>query len=444
VTRIERLLLTWVKADADERTPLLWAFLYFFCLLCGYYMLRPVRDEMAIEGGVRHLPWMMTGTFLTLLIATPVFGYVSSRWPRVRLLLSIYGFFALHLGLFFLAMTSQWHPEWVARVFFVWLSVFNLFVVSVFWSFMADLFKPEQGARLFPVIAAGGSLGAIAGPILAAGMTYVLPIAALMLGAIAWLIACALCIIRLDRWSRRQPAHRAQHQETALGGSMWAGIRLVWSSPYLLGICAYLFLLTMSATVLYLEQAAVIAREIPSAEVRTRLFAGLDVTVNLLTFATQLWLTNRLVLRFGLAAALLVLPAASAIGFSVIGLAQILPLFLVFTVIRRVGEYAIAKPAREVLFTVVSREEKYKAKNFIDTAVSRGGDASTGWAVSGLKALGAGTAQLAWAIVPIMLVWAWVGWLLGRREASLQRERSVTGYGASSDDDVPERQNRLS
>ncbi|HSN03873.1 MAG TPA: hypothetical protein VLS44_02755, partial [Nitrospira sp.] len=139
----------WIKVEADERVPLSWSFAYFFCLLCGYYILRPVRDEMAIEGGVQHLPWMMTGTFLTLLVATPLFGFVSARCSRARLLLSVYLFFITHLLCFFVAMTIQWHPEWVARVFFVWLSVFNLFVVSVFWSFMADMFSPEQGVRLF-------------------------------------------------------------------------------------------------------------------------------------------------------------------------------------------------------------------------------------------------------------------------------------------------------
>ena len=150
----------WVQVEDAEQQPLLWSFAYFFCLLCGYYMLRPVRDEMAIEGGVQHLPWMMTGTFLTLLLATPLFGFVSGRYSRVRLLLSVYLFFIAHLVGFFVAMTGHWHPEWIARVFFVWLSVFNLFVVSVFWSLMADVFAPEQGKRLFGVIAAGGSTGA--------------------------------------------------------------------------------------------------------------------------------------------------------------------------------------------------------------------------------------------------------------------------------------------
>ncbi len=416
-------LLKWVKAEAGERTPLGWSFLYFFCLLCGYYMLRPVRDEMAIEGGVQHLPWMMTGTFLTLLVATPVFGFLSSKLPRVRLLLSVYGFFAAHLVLFFILMNNQWHPEWVARVFFVWLSVFNLFVVSVFWSFLADVFTPEQGGRLFSVIAAGGSTGAIIGPVLTTGVTYVMPIPMLMVIAALWLMACGVCIYRLDRWAKHHAAHGMRHGAESLGGSMWAGVRLAAASPYLLGICIYLFLLTMSATVLYLEQTALISREITSPETRTRLFAGIDLVVNVLTFVTQVWVTNRLVLRFGLVAALLFLPVISALGFLAIGLSQALELFLCFTVLRRVGEYAISKPAREVLFTVVSREEKYKAKNFIDTALSRGGDASTGWVVSGVKALGATTAQLAWLVVPAMLLWGWIGWTLARREAGLQREK---------------------
>ncbi|MCS6285181.1 MAG: MFS transporter [Nitrospira sp.] len=411
----------WVNVEAGERVPLLWSFFYFFCLLCGYYMLRPVRDEMAIEGGVQHLPWMMTGTFLSLLLATPLFGLLSARLPRARLMLSVYAFFIGHLLLFFAAMKAQWHPEWIARAFFVWLSVFNLFVVSVFWSFMADVFSPAQGVRLFGVIAAGGSTGAIAGPVLTTGVTYLFPVPSLMLVSAGWLAICGICIYRLDRWAAAHSAHGNATGEVPLGGSMWAGIRAVAASPYLLGICAYLFLLTMSATVLYMEQAALVGREIPSPEARTRLFAGLDFIVNVLTFVMQVWVTNRLVVRFGLGAALLVLPLVTAAGFAAIVVSPLLPVFLTLTVARRVGEYAIAKPAREVLFTVLNREDKYKAKNFIDTAVSRGGDASTGWLVSGVKALGATTGMMAGALVPLMLVWGWIGWRLGRQEAELQR-----------------------
>lgn len=410
-------------ADAEEVRPLCWSFLYFFCLLCGYYILRPVRDEMAIEGGVQHLPWMMTATFLTLLVATPLFGYVSARISRDRLLLAVYAFFASHLVGFFLLMSGQVAPHWVARVFFVWLSVFNLFVVSIFWSLMADIFSPEQGTRLFSIIAAGGSTGAMVGPLVTSGLTYLVPIPALMLVSAALLGACWLCIRALDRWSKQQPRSSVERPGEAMGGSMWAGMRLTLSSPYLLGISGYLFFLTTTATFLYLEQTRLIAEQIASPEGRTRLFAVMDLAVNVMTFLTQFFMTAPMISRFGFASALMLLPAASAIGFMVIGLTPVLLALIMFTIVRRVGEYAIAKPAREVLFTVVGREEKYKAKNFIDTAVSRGGDAATGWIVSAVKAVGISAPQMAWALVPMACLWAWLGAILARQE---ERKRQAS------------------
>ena len=412
-------------AESDEVVPLTWAFLYFFCLLCGYYMLRPVRDEMAIEGGVQHLPWMMTGTFVTLLAVTPLFGYLSARVPRYRLLLTVYLFFAANLVGFCVVMMSHIMPEWAARVFFVWLSVFNLFVVSVFWSFMADLFAPEQGARLFAAIAAGGSMGAMTGPLLTTGLTYVVPIPALMLISASFLVTCCFCIHQLDRWAQRHSTAQVRQQGEPIGGSIWAGIRLAVTSPYLLGICLYLLCLTTTATFLYLEQTRLIGAQISSPEARTRLFAIVDIAVNVITFITQVCVTSRLISAFGLASALVFLPVVSAVGFSTIGLMPVLVVFILFTVARRVGEYAISKPAREVLFTVVSREEKYKAKNFIDTAISRGGDAATGWIVNGVKAFGATTTQLAWFLVPITILWGWLGWSLAQREEKLRIDEKV-------------------
>ncbi len=420
MTTLRRAIQSLTDAESEEVVPLTWAFLYFFCLLCGYYILRPVRDEMAIEGGVQHLPWMMTGTFVTLLAATPLFGTLSARVPRYRLLLTVYLFFGANLVGFFLLMKSHITPEWAARVFFVWLSVFNLFVVSVFWSFMADLFTPEQGARLFGVIAAGGSTGAMTGPLLTTGLTYVVPVATLMLISAAFLAACCLCIHQLDRWAQRHPMAQVRQQGEPIGGSIWAGIRLAFTSPYLMGICLYLFCLTTTATFLYLEQTRLVGAQIPSPEARTRLFAIVDLAVNVITFMTQVFVTSRMISAFGLASALVFVPLVSAIGFSTIGLMPMLVVFILFTVMRRVGEYAISKPAREVLFTVVSREEKYKAKNFIDTAVSRGGDAATGWVVNGVKALGATTTQLAWFLVPITLLWGWLGWSLAKQEEKLK------------------------
>ena len=403
-------------ADSEEVRPLCWSFLYFFCLLCGYYILRPVRDEMAIEGGVQHLPWMMTATFLTLLVATPLFGYVSARVARDRLLLAVYAFFASHLVGFFLLMSGHVAPQWIARAFFVWLSVYNLFVVSVFWSFMADIFRPEQGARLFSIIAAGGSTGAMVGPLLTTGLTDLVPGPALMLVSAGLLGACWFCIRALDRWSNQHARPSFERTGDAIGGSMWAGMRLSVSSPYLLGICAYLFFLTTTATFLYLEQTRLVGEQFGSAQARTRLFAVVDLAVNIMTFLMQLFMTGPMISRFGFASALILLPAASIFGFAMIGLMPVLLTFILFTIVRRVSEYAVAKPAREVLFTVVGREEKYKAKNFIDTAVSRGGDAATGWIVNGVKAMGISATQIAWALIPLACVWAWLGWLLARQE----------------------------
>jgi len=403
-------------AKREELVPLAWAFAYFFCLLCGYSILRPVRDEMAIEGGLKHLPWMMTATFLTMLAATPLFGWLSARCSRYRLLLTVYAFFIANLLAFYVLMMSHLYPEWVARSFFVWLSVMNLFIVSVFWSFMADLFTPEQGARLFGVIAAGGSSGALVGPLITTGLTFIVPVPVLMLASMLFLTLCLGCVYRLDRWGREQSAHHQSRPGDPLRGSFLAGIRLTMSSPYLLGICGYLAFLTMTATFLYLEQTRLVSEYLDQPEARTRLFSSLDFTTGLLTWLTQIFVTTRVISRFGLVAPLLFLPVISLIGFLGIALWPTLGVYVVFSVLRRVGEYALSKPAREVLFTVVSREEKYKAKNFIDTAISRGGDASTGWLVTGVRALGVTTAHIALACVPLMIAWAWLATVLAREE----------------------------
>ena len=412
----------YLGAEREELVPLAWAFAYFFCLLCGYSILRPVRDEMAIEGGLRNLPWMMTATFLTMLCVTPLFGWLSACCSRYRLLLTVYTVFITNLVAFYAVMTSQVSPEWVARGFFVWLSVFNLFIVSVFWSFMADLFTPEQGARLFGVIAAGGSSGALLGPLVTTGLTFLFPVPVLMLASSLFLIACLGCVYRLERWGRTRSGHHRAQRGEPLHGSVLAGIRLTFSSPYLLGICGYLSILTMTATFLYLEQTRLVSEYFDQPEARTRLFSSVDFLTGLLTWLTQMFVTHRVISRFGLVAPLLFLPLISLVGFLGIALWPTLALYVLFSVLRRVGEYALSKPAREVLFTVVSREEKYKAKNFIDTAISRGGDASTAWMVTGLKTLGATTTHIAWALVPMMGLWAWLARVLVREE----KRRSVS------------------
>jgi AAA family ATP:ADP antiporter len=410
-----------VQVRREEIAAMLWSFSYFFWLLCSYYVLRPVRDEMGIQGGVGNLPWLFTGTFLAMVAAVPLFGWVSSRFARSKLLPIIYLFFAANVLLFYAALESGIAPARTAQAFFIWVSVFNLFVVSVFWSFMADLFRNEQARRLYGFISAGGSTGALTGPIITAmlapaiGPANLLPLSAVML------LAAVLCIYRLGAWSDRNPVDPSVGKSAdAIGGSMFSGVTLALKSPYLLGICLYVVLGTLLGTFLYFHQANIIAVDVPSSGERTALFAKIDFAVNVLTFICQLFVVGRLIGRFGVGFALTLLPIVAVAGFFAIGLMPTLTVLVVFQVIRRAGEYAIARPAREILFTVLNREEKYKSKNFIDTVVFRGGDAVSGWLFEGLRMIGLGFAGIAFAAVPIAVLWAGTGWWLGRNQDELR------------------------
>ena len=414
-TAVGRLL----RLEPDEVAPVLWSALYYFSLLAGYYVLRPVRDAMGIAGGVGNLQWLFTATFLVMLAAVPAFGWAAARLPRRRLLPAVYLFFVANLLIFFLLFQAGTGRAWVARAFFVWLSVFNLFVVSVFWSFMADIFTPAQGRRLFGPIAAGGSAGAIAGPGVTAvlaeavGPVNLLPVAAGFLGV------ALVCIARLNAWAA------AGADAQAVGGGMWEGVREVAASRYLLGICAFLWLFTSLSTFLYFQQAHIVAAALPDAAGRTRLFAAMDLATNGLTVIAQVLLTARIVGWLGVGRALAALPAVVAVGFGALAAAPVLPMLVVFQVLRRAGNFALTKPAREMLFTVVDRRAKYKAKNFVDTVVYRGGDALSGWFFAGLTALGLGVSAIAWAAVPIAVIWLYTGLLLGRRYASMTKLAEV-------------------
>jgi AAA family ATP:ADP antiporter len=405
----------------SERAAVLWAFVYFFCLLSGYYILRPVRDEMGIQGGIANLPLLFTATFLVMLAVVPVFGWLSARYPRRVMLPAVYLFFAANLIVFYGAFQIPALRPVLARVFFVWLSVFNLFVVAVFWSFMVDLFTDEQGKRLFGFIAAGGTGGAIAGPAVTAGLATTLGPVNLLLVSAALLAVTLICIKRLNAWSGREGGRQtaaARSAGEALGGSMWAGLRDVLRSPYLIGICLYLLCYTTLSTLLYLEMVRLVAAEYPVPGERTRLFATLDLAVNLLTLAIQVLLTARILGRFGVTATLALLPAFAVLGFAVLGIVPLLAVLIVFGAIRRAGEFALSKPAREILYTVVPREQKYKAKSVIDTLVYRGGDMLSSWLVSALRAMGLGLSALSFAAIPLAIAWTLIAVWLGRRYQS--------------------------
>ncbi|MBA3034182.1 MAG: MFS transporter [Gammaproteobacteria bacterium] len=421
---MQQRLMKWLKLEPGEGVAVAWAFAYFFLLLASYYILRPLRDEMGIAGGIAKLPWLFTGTFIAMLAAVPLFGYITARLPRQRFLPLVYGFFILNLLLFYAAFQVEGWREVMARTFFIWASVFNLFVVSVFWSFMVDLFSSAQGKRLFGLIAAGGTAGAITGPTLTALLVVpVGPINLLLLSALL-LAGAVLCIRQLSQWSEQKATAPTQEHHEPLGGSIFAGLTLIVRSPYLLGVALFMLLFTTLATFLYFEQAHIVAQSFNSSAERTRFFALLDLAVNTLTVLTQVLITSRLLTRLGVARTLALVPLLSAFGFALLALTPVLAALAGFQILRRAGEYAITRPAREMLYTVVDRETKYKAKNALDTVVYRGGDALAGWLFAGLKSLGLGLATIAWIAVPIALAWAVVALWLGRQQAKLSRNNN--------------------
>lgn len=407
------LLRRWFRIEDRELAPVLWAFAYFYFLLSAYYLLRPVRDEMGVRAGLGQLPWLFSATFVAMLLVTPLFGWAATRLPSRRLVPAVYGFFIVNILLFYLAMDRQIAPAWVAGSYFVWLSVFNLFVVSVFWSVMADLFRPDQSRRVFGLIAAGGSAGAITGPGLAAWLVgRVQPDGLLPLAALLMLLAL-VCALRLFTWRSRQSGSTPVQQQ-GLGGGILEGIRLLAGSRYLLWIGVFIWCYTSLATFLYFEQAAVVKASFADSAERTQAFALIDLVVNSLTILLQLFVTARLATRLGLSVTLALLPALMLVGFTLLAMFPVFAVLAAVQVVRRAGNYAVTKPGREMLFTLVSQREKYKAKNVIDTLVYRGGDAVSGWLFAGLGALGLGTAGIAWVGVALAALWTLVGLRLGR------------------------------
>ena len=417
-----------MAVQPGEWRPLLWSFSYFFALLCGYYIIRPMRDEMGIAGGVEHLQWMFTGTFLAMLAVVPFFGWLTRRFPPRRFLPYVYYFFIGNLLLFFILFRSELAHIYVARAFFIWSSVFNLFIVSVFWSFMADIYSSAQAKRLFGVIAAGGTAGALAGPALTVGLVQPLGPTNLLLisaGFLAWAI---FCIHRLVAWRESWaagPAGAGRGREDRfasarpLGGSVLGGVRLVWQSPYLIGICAFMLLFTTLATFLYFQQAHIIRDHFADPAQRTALFAAMDFAVNGLSLATQIFLTGRIVRRIGLGWTLAVIPLLMVVGFLVLTVIPALMVVVVVQVLRRAGDYAVMRPGREMLYVVLGTEEKYKAKNFIDTVIYRGGDAVSAWVYAGMAAVGLSAAGISLAAVPLACAWVWISFRLGNRQEQL-------------------------
>ena len=423
---VQRWLERVVALRPGEGRALAWSFTYFFCLLAGYYVLRPLRDEMGIAGGVRNLQWLFTATFVAMLAAVPVFGAMVARLPRRRFVPLVYHFFVANIAIFWLLLTFDVGKVHVARVFFVWISVFNLFAVSVFWSFMADLFASEQAKRLFGFIAAGGSAGALLGPALTVGLAVPLGPVNLLFVAALFLELAVLCARRLESAAASTgsasvaptagPAPSAQAEATALGGGWLAGIAMVLRSPYLAGIALWVVLLSLAGTFLYFQQANIVAAASDDPGVRTRIFASIDLAIGILTIIVQFFATGRLIARFGVGRAAAVLPLVFGLGFVALAFTPMLLVVIAFQAIQRTANFALSNPAREVLFTVLEREEKYKAKNVIDIVVFRGADAASGWLFAVLRGAGLELSTISLATVPLAGAWFVLALALGRAQ----------------------------
>ncbi|HKK28500.1 MAG TPA: MFS transporter [Gemmatimonadota bacterium] len=440
MTALTALVRRLVDVRDDETPAMLWATLYGFFILFSYYILRAVRDEISsADRGNLQLLW--TAVFLVMLVAVPLYSWVASRYQRGVFIPLVNRFFIACLVGFWAALhlLPMGARPWIDRAFYVWTSVFALFVVTVFWGFMADCFTNEQARRVFGFIAVGSSLGGIAGSAVTAGLAEIAPRFTLLLLACIPLEAASWCALVIHRrfaegadGSGEEGKTRGREPSPAgarpLGGTALSGIGVIFRSRYLLGIAGFIVLMSFASTILYFLQANLVGRAIADRGARTAFFAQIDLAVNLLTILFQVYLTARIIKLVGIGVSLALVPLAVVLGFVTLGVYPLLAVLVVLQVAYRSGRYGITKPAREVLFTVVPREEKYKSKAFLDAAVYRGADLANGWAFAGLQALGLSLGAIALVAAPLAAVWAFLGLRLG----SEQEERAGPGLEAAA------------
>ena len=419
----------------EEVAPLLVSAFYFGSVLTALMVLRPARDAIGMEGGLDAIRWLFIGTALVTLAVNPLFGLLVSRFRRLVFITATYVFFAISLVGFYLLITAA--PDSVGqtsgRVFYVWYSVFNLFSTMVFWALMADRFTLEQSKRLFGVIAVGGTVGAIVGPWLASVLAEPLGAPALMLVSAAFL-GVAVVAAWIVAWLQPQQAGAgtsaaapAADERAVIGGSAWEGLRAAFRSPYLLGISAYVLLLTVIATFIYFTRLQMVAALGDDTDMRATVFAQIDLITQVATLLLQLVVAGHLMKRLGVSVALALLPVVVSLGFIGLSLVASFAALILFDATFRAIQRAITRPARETLFTVVSREDKYKSKAFTDTFVYRGGDVLGAWTEGFLGRFGMGLVGLASVAIPLAVVWAVLGLWLGRRQEAL-----VTSRGAEA------------
>ncbi len=409
-----------INARPGELRPALSGFALMFCLFSGYFMLRPIRESMGIQGGVNNLQWLFTATFVVMLIAVPLFAWLNSRVPRAHFVDWVFALFAANLLLFAVAFALLGDSTWLARVFYVWISVYNLFVVSVAWSLLADVFDGRQAKRMFAFIAAGASVGGLLGPATSALLVAYFDASGLTLIAALLLLAALACKRFLMRWralggAGRPGAPVTQHPSQPVPGNPFSGITQVLASPYLMAVCGFVLLLATVSTFLYFEQARLVAQLFPEREAQVRVFGLIDFVVQAGALFTQLFISGRVAQALGVRVLLASVPLLVCLGFLGLALMPTFGVLAAVMIVRRVGEYAFVRPGREMIFAPLDAQTKYKAKNFIDTVVYRGGDALSGWAKSFLDLLGQGALLVALVGAGCAALWGGLGWYLGMR-----------------------------
>lgn len=409
-----------VDVKPNERRALWWSWLYVFVLFLAYYTLRPIRDELGAAGGVKQLTWLFGGTLVAMLALTPLYGYLVKRWRREQFIAIAYRFFMLNLGIFAVLMATATGEVlvWTGRIFFIWVSVFNLFVVSVFWSLMSDVFSTEQGKRLFGFLATGATVGGIAGSEFVSALSDTFNNYIWLALSIVLLEVAVLSAKRISRLGNQEveSENDAKASQGEIGGGVLDGLKRTFQSPYLMGISAFILLYSTTSTVLYFQQADIVNANLTDRAARTAFFANIDLWVNSLTLIFQLGLTGRMMKYLGIIPVLAILPLLSAGSFALLAVYPTVAVFVLVQVARRVSNFAFTRPSREVLFTRLSREDRYKAKNVIDTVVYRSGDQIGSWSYAGLTAAGLSLTAISWLTVPVCIVWFFLAVWLARNE----------------------------
>ena len=409
--------------DDGELKGLLIATAYGFFIMFSYYILRAVRDEISsADRGNLQILW--TAVFFVMMLAVPAYSWLASRYSRGVFVPLVNRFFIVCLVILWACLVYL-PPEarpWIDRVFYVWSSVFALFVVTVFWGFMSDCFDNSQGKRLFSFIAVGSSLGGMAGSVVTAELAEIVPVFALLLLACIPLEIASWCARSLHRRFNTGSVHIPGEAEKVIAGNAWSGMQAVFASRYLMGIATFIALMTFISTMLYFQQASLVADAFADRGERRAFYAQIDLLVSALTIIFQVYLTARIVKWLGVGLTLAIVPALMALGFVLLGLYPTLAVLVVVQVIYRAGRYGLTKPAREILWTVLGREAKYKSKPFLDAAVYRGGDLLSGWIYTGLVALGMSIGAIALTAAPVAGLWALLALKLGSRQESIANQ----------------------